>query len=144
MKGVKVTPCELPGTDAARLADTYDVIVLNFANGDMVGHTGVFAAAVKAIEAVDECLGKVVAAVLARDGTVLITSDHGNAEEMLDRKTGEVATAHTTNPVEFVLVANDAPGKKLLPHGKLSDIAPTVLKLLGIPVPKEMTAVSLL
>jgi 2,3-bisphosphoglycerate-independent phosphoglycerate mutase len=142
--GVKVRPSDFTPPDAARLKDTYDVIVLNYANGDMVGHTGVFSATVKAIETVDECLGKVVAAVLARDGTVLITSDHGNAEEKLDRVTGQVATAHTTNPVEFVLVSNTAAKSRLIPHGKLSDIAPTMLKLLGVSVPKEMTAQSLI
>ncbi|NBB95711.1 MAG: 2,3-bisphosphoglycerate-independent phosphoglycerate mutase [Planctomycetes bacterium] len=123
------------------LGDTYDAIMLNFANGDMVGHTGVFDAALKAIEAVDDCLGKVVDAVLARDGVVLVTADHGNAEEMTKRDSDDVQTSHTLNPVHFVLVARDAKDRfKLREHGKLSDIAPTMLKLLGIDVPAEMTA----
>ncbi|MCD4824253.1 MAG: 2,3-bisphosphoglycerate-independent phosphoglycerate mutase [Phycisphaerae bacterium] len=126
------------------LSGTYDVIVLNFANCDMVGHTGVFDAAVKAVETVDECLGKVVEAVLARDGMVLITADHGNAEQMTDPQTGDIHTAHTTNPVEFALVGKNAGDYKLIDHGKLSDIAPTMLQLLGIDIPKEMTAQSLI
>jgi 2,3-bisphosphoglycerate-independent phosphoglycerate mutase len=115
--------------------------MVNYANGDMVGHTGVFDAARKAIEAVDECLGKVVDAVLERDGVVLVTADHGNAEEMLKRGTDDVQTSHTLNLVHFVLVARDAKSTYALKeHGKLADIAPTMLKLLGIDVPAEMTA----
>ncbi len=126
-----------------RLSDTYDVIILNFVNGDMVGHTGVFEAAVKAIETVDECVGKVVDAVLERDGIVLVTSDHGNAEQMIDPKTGKPQTAHTTNDVEFIFVANRTEGVRLRKRGILSDIAPTMLELLKIPIPREMTAQSL-
>ena len=130
--------------DPAALTDTYDFIVLNYANGDMVGHTGVFAAAVKAIETVDDCVGKIVRAVLDRDGVVLVTADHGNAEQMVDLETGAPQTAHTTNPVHCILVSRDAAGKKLIPHGKLSDVAPTILTLMGIEAPKEMTAECLL
>jgi len=126
------------------LAETYDVIILNFANCDMVGHTGVYAAAVKAVETIDECLGRVVEAVLARDGVVLITADHGNAEQMLDATSGGPHTAPTTNPVEFVLVGAGASGVKLIEHGKLSDIALTMLQLLGLEIPAEMTAESLI
>jgi 2,3-bisphosphoglycerate-independent phosphoglycerate mutase len=124
-----------------RLADNpYAFIVLNYANGDMVGHTGEFEPARKAIEVVDECLGKVVARLLELDAHVFVTADHGNAEQMVDYETGMVKTSHTLFPVECIYVANDAPGKKLIKRGKLSDIAPTVLKLLGLPIPKEMTA----
>jgi 2,3-bisphosphoglycerate-independent phosphoglycerate mutase len=134
---------ELPG-DGGDLAGTYDVIVINYANGDMVGHTGVFDAAVKAIEAVDECLGKVVEAVLARDGALLVTSDHGNAEQMLDPETGGTQTAHTVNDVHCVLVSNDSQRYQLVERGKLGDVAPTMLGLLGIEKPAEMTAESLI
>jgi 2,3-bisphosphoglycerate-independent phosphoglycerate mutase len=127
-------------TDEQSLSDTYDVIMLNYANGDMVGHTGVFEAASKAIEVVDECLGKVVESVLERDGIVLITADHGNAERMTDPETGGIQTAHTTSPVEFVYVSNDASGIKLIDRGKLADIAPTMLRILGMDIPPEMTA----
>jgi 2,3-bisphosphoglycerate-independent phosphoglycerate mutase len=130
---------EVAGNDD--LSDTYDAVMVNYANGDMVGHTGVFEAARKAIETVDECMGRVVEAVLARDGVVLVTADHGNAEEMTKPGTDDVQTSHTLNPVHFVLVAKDAKNKyKLRESGKLSDIAPTMLKLLGIDVPAEMTA----
>lgn len=123
---------------------TYDVIVLNFANCDMVGHTGDFQATVKAVEAVDECVGRVVDAALARDGQVLVTSDHGNADEMTNPIDGSPKTAHSKNDVEFILVGNDVFELYLRPHGILSDIAPTMLELLGIPVPVEMTATSLI
>ncbi|HHY43090.1 MAG TPA: 2,3-bisphosphoglycerate-independent phosphoglycerate mutase [Thermoanaerobacterales bacterium] len=121
--------------------DIYDVIILNFANPDMVGHTGIFEAAVKAIEAVDECIGKVVKAIREKGGTVLVTADHGNAEQMLDYDTGESHTAHTCNPVPFILMSHK-PYK--LRHGKLADIAPTILELLNLEKPKEMTGESLL
>lgn len=131
-------------SDKGCLSGTYDVIILNYVNGDMVGHTGVFQAAVKAIEVVDECVGKVVKAVLLRDGVALITSDHGNAEQMIDPTTGGPQTAHTLNEVDFIYVANDSNRMKLRPRGILSDIAPTILEILGIPKPCEMTAMSLL
>jgi len=110
----------------------------------MVGHTGSLEAAIKAVETVDTCVGRVVEAVLARDGTVLVTSDHGNAEQMIDPETGAPHTAHTTNDVDFVFVRSDVGGVRLRPLGILSDIAVTMLQLLNIPVPPEMTAKSLL
>jgi len=118
--------------------DKYDMIILNFANPDMVGHTGVVQAAVKAIEAVDECLGKIVDKVLEKDGTVFITADHGNAETEIDFSTGNPFTAHTTNPVPFVWVSNNINGRTLK-SGKLADIAPTMLNVMNLEVPKEMT-----
>lgn len=121
--------------------DIYDVIILNFANPDMVGHTGVYEAAVKAIEAVDECIGKVVKCIEEKGGTLLLTADHGNAEQMLDYETGEPHTAHTCNLVPFILVS-DKPYK--LRAGKLADIAPTILELINLEKPKEMTGESLL
>ena len=123
-------------------SDKYDMIILNFANPDMVGHTGVIEAAVKAIETVDTCLGKVVAKVLEKDGSVFITADHGNAEMMIDFSTGNPFTAHTTEPVPFVWVSNHTEGKTLQ-NGKLADIAPTMLVEMGLEVPKEMTGTSL-
>jgi 2,3-bisphosphoglycerate-independent phosphoglycerate mutase len=122
----------------------YHFIVVNYANGDMVGHTGNFDAARRAIEVVDACVGAVVERMLARDAHILITADHGNSEEMIDYETGMVKTSHTLNPVEFIYVARDSVGKTLLPHGKLADVAPTVLGLLGLPVPAEMTAENLI
>ena len=133
-------------TDAllARLEDNpYAFVAVNYANGDMVGHTGVFDAAKQAIEIVDSCLGKVVDRCLELDAHVLITADHGNAEQMLDPVTGMVKTSHTLSPVELIYVANDAAGKTLLERGKLADIAPTVLALLGLDIPSEMTAENL-
>ncbi|NQU38565.1 MAG: 2,3-bisphosphoglycerate-independent phosphoglycerate mutase [Lentisphaerae bacterium] len=128
-----------------RLEDNpYAFIAVNYANGDMVGHTGVFAAAQKSIEVVDECVGRIVERCLELDAHILITADHGNAEEMLDRVTGMVKTSHSLSPVEFIYVASDAVGKPLVERGKLSDIAPTVLALLGLKIPAEMTAHSLL
>jgi len=125
-------------------SDKYDMIILNYANPDMVGHTGIIEAAQKAVHAVDECLGKVVEKVLEKDGTVFITADHGNAETMVDFSTGTPFTAHTTNPVPFVWVSNDAKGKELREGGRLSDIAPTMLQILGLEKPAEMTGNSLI
>lgn len=128
-----------------RLEDNpYEFIVVNYANGDMVGHTGNLEAAKKSIEIVDECVGKIVARLLELDAQVLVTADHGNADQMIDYDTGRVKTSHSLFPVECIYVANDAPGRKLVDHGKLSDIAPTALELLGLPIPAEMTATSLL
>ena len=121
---------------------TFDLIVVNYANTDMVGHTGDIAAAIKAVEAVDQCLGRVAAAVERVGGALLITADHGNAEQMRDPKTGQPHTAHTTNPVPLVLV-NPPAGVTQLHDGKLADIAPTVLGLLGLPQPKAMTGQNL-
>jgi 2,3-bisphosphoglycerate-independent phosphoglycerate mutase len=122
--------------------DRFDFIVLNFANADMVGHTGVLPAARLAIETVDECVGKIVDKVLDKKGGIIITSDHGNAETMADEQ-GEPHTAHTTGPVPLILV-DDTRKNASLKSGTLADIAPTVLELLGIPKPAEMTGESLL
>lgn len=121
----------------------YDLIVLNFANGDMVGHTGKLWAAVDAIATVDKCVGRVVDAMRDRGGITLITADHGNAECMLDESTGEPFTAHTTNAVPFIMVSEKHRSAKLQ-SGRLSDISPTVLELAGIKIPAEMTGKSLL
>ena len=129
-------------TDAIR-SGKYDVIIVNFANPDMVGHTGVENAAVKAIEAVDECVGKAVEAIKEVDGVMFICADHGNAEQLIDYKTGEPWTAHTTNPVPFILV-NAGEGYGLREGGCLADIAPTLIELMGMEQPKEMTGKSLL
>jgi len=121
----------------------YDLIVLNYANSDMVGHTGIFDAAVKAVEAVDQCVGRVVSEVLARGGAVLLTADHGNAEQMENEETGQHHTAHTTNPVPFILI-REGERARLREDGILADVAPTVLDLLGLPVPAAMTGRSLI
>ena len=118
----------------------YDAVILNFANCDMVGHTGVFDAAVKAVEAVDECVGRVVDAALSLDGAVLITADHGNADCMIGED-GNPFTPHTTNPVPFCVVGYPC---ELKSSGRLADIAPTMLKILGLAQPKEMTGESLI
>jgi 2,3-bisphosphoglycerate-independent phosphoglycerate mutase len=128
-----------------RLADNpYGFIVVNYANGDMVGHTGSFEAARKAIEVVDECVGRAVARLLELDAHVLITADHGNSEQMEDYETGMTKTSHTLNPVELIYVAREAPAKRLAPRGKLADVAPTVLGLMGLDVPAAMTARNLI
>ena len=124
-------------------SDKYDVIIINFANPDMVGHTGVEDAAIKAIEAVDECVGKAVDAIKEVDGQMFICADHGNAEQLIDDETGEPFTAHTTNPVPFILVNAD-PAYKLREGGCLADIAPTLIELMGMEQPAEMTGKSLL
>ena len=122
----------------------HPVIIVNFANGDMVGHTGVIPAAVKAIETVDGCVGKIVEKVLQKGGGAIVTADHGNAEEMIDPESHGPFTAHTTNLVPFVLVGSQVKGLKLREGGALSDVAPTVLELLGIPQPEAMTGKSLI
>jgi 2,3-bisphosphoglycerate-independent phosphoglycerate mutase len=122
--------------------DKYDMIILNFANPDMIGHTGIIEAAKKAIEAVDVCLGKIVDKMLEKGGTTFITADHGNAEQMIDYSTGEPMTAHTTDPVPFLYVAGNA--KALRDGGKLADIAPTMLEVMGLEKPVEMTGNSLI
>lgn len=121
----------------------YDVIIINFANPDMVGHTGVESAAIKAIETVDACVGRAVEAIKAAGGVLFICADHGNAEVMVDEATGEPWTAHTTNQVPFVLVGAD-PAYKLREGGRLCDIVPTLIELMGLEKPKEMTGESLL
>ncbi|KEH89323.1 phosphoglyceromutase [Clostridium novyi A str. 4540] len=124
-------------------SDEYDMIILNYANPDMVGHTGVIDAAVKAVETVDECLGKVMDKILEKNGALFITADHGNCEQMIDYSTGNPMTAHTTNLVPFAYIANDAKEKELREEGILADIAPTMLQSMGLEVPKEMTGKSL-
>lgn len=121
----------------------YDVIIINFANGDMVGHTGVESAAIKAVETVDECVGRAVEAIKEVDGTMFICADHGNCDQMVDYKTGEPFTAHTTNPVPFILVNAD-PKYGLAEGGRLCDIVPTMIELMGKEQPAEMTGHSLL
>lgn len=117
----------------------YDLVILNFANGDMVGHTGVLEAAIKAVESIDECLGKIYNKVEEIGGTMIVTADHGNCEEMLDEN-NNVLTAHTTNPVPFIVTNKNI---SLVP-GKLGDIAPTILELMNIEKPTEMTGTSLI
>ncbi len=124
-------------------SDKYDVVIINFANPDMVGHTGVEEAAIRAIETVDACVGRVVEAIREVDGVMFICADHGNAEQLVDYNTGEPFTAHTTNPVPFILV-NAGPGVKLREGGALCDIAPTLIDLMGMEQPREMTGKSLL
>ena len=121
----------------------YDVVIINFANPDMVGHTGIEDAAIKAIETVDACVGRAVDAVKEMDGVLFICADHGNAEQLVDYETGTPFTAHTTNPVPFILVNAD-PSYKLREGGCLADIAPTLIELMGMEQPKEMTGKSLL
>ncbi len=137
--------------------DIYDFILINFANADMVGHTGNMEAAIKGVESLDLAVDKIVSSVLAKNGVVMITADHGNAEVMFNMQTGQIDKEHTANPVPFVLIGNEFAGRSIgwldtvdddlstaQPQGILSDVAPTVLKLLNIDKPKEMTGISLL
>ena len=137
-----------PGVTAEMLrrigSDKYDLIVLNYANGDMVGHTGSLPAAIKAVEAVDMGVGKIVDAVLKKDGALIVTADHGNCEQMIDPDTGGIHTAHTTYDVGLILVDNQHNGQQLRTGGRLADIAPTALRLLGLDQPAEMTGESLI
>lgn len=112
----------------------YDVVILNYANGDMVGHTGVFDATVKAVEAVDICLGKLIDKVQMLNGTLVVLADHGNCDVMLDQE-NHIITSHSTNKVPFIITRNNI----TLKDGKLGDVAPTLLALLNLPVPKDMT-----
>ena len=128
--------------NAAVRSGKYDAIIVNFANCDMVGHTGIIPAAIKAVETVDACVGSLAKAVIEMNGNLFITADHGNADKMLDEN-GEPFTAHTTNPVPFVAV-NCGEGVELRDGGKLCDIAPTMLQMLGLDKPAEMTGVSLI
>ncbi len=123
------------------LSGKYDVVILNYANCDMVGHTGIFDAAVKAVEAVDTCVGKLTDAVMQMDGVILITADHGNADKMYEDD-GSPFTAHTTNPVPLVVVGKDCKLKQS--GGRLCDLSPTMLDIMGLEQPKEMTGVSLI
>ena len=129
--------------NAAITSGEYDVIIINFANPDMVGHTGVIPAAIKAVERVDQCVGAAVEAVKSVDGVLFICADHGNAEQMINYETGAPHTAHTTNPVPFILY-NYEDGIKLREGGCLADIAPTLLEIMELPQPKEMTGKSLI
>lgn len=136
MSAYEVTDKLVPAIKSGK----YDMIILNFANCDMVGHTGVFDAAVKAVEVVDKCVGKVVDAIREMGGVALITADHGNADKMVDDD-GEPFTAHTTNPVPFCVIGYDC---ELKDGGRLADIAPTMLQILGLPQPEEMDGTSLI
>ncbi len=127
--------------DEALKSGKYDVVILNYANCDMVGHTGVFDAAVAAVEAVDKCVGRIADTVLSLGGTILLTADHGNADKMIDEN-GAPFTAHTTNPVPFLVIGQG--DVKLREGGVLADLAPTMLKILGLPQPEEMTGKSLI
>lgn len=122
-------------------SDKYDVIILNFANCDMVGHTGIFSAAVQAVEAVDKGVGQLADAILAKGGIVLITADHGNAEQMVDPTSGGPFTAHTTLPVRLIVAGA---GPIALREGRLADLAPTMLDLMQLEQPAEMTGESLI
>ncbi len=124
-------------------SDKYDVIIINFANPDMVGHTGVEAAAIKAVEAVDECVGRAVNAIREVNGQMFICADHGNAEQLIDYETGVPFTAHTTNPVPFILVNYDKE-YTLREGGCLADIAPTLIEMMGMEQPKQITVKSIL
>lgn len=121
----------------------YSLIVINYANGDMVGHTGNFEAAKRAIEVVDECVGAIVKRLLELDAHILITADHGNSEQMIDYQTGLAKTSHTLHPVDCIYLSKDSPNKKLA-NGILADIAPSILNLLHLDIPKEMTAKNLI
>ena len=122
-------------------SEKYDCIIVNYANPDMVGHTGNVDAAVKALEVLDGCVKQVVDAVKEVEGTLLITADHGNSEQMIDYVTGEPYTAHTTNPVPLIVIGQ---GNKKIKEGKLADLAPTMLEIMGLDIPEEMTGESLL
>ena len=141
-----------PEMSAAGIADavvkatedgTFDVVIVNFANADMVGHSGKIEPTIKAVETVDACLSRIETAIRAKGGAMLITADHGNAEMMIDPATGGPHTAHTTNPVPFIVVSENAKQFTLKPNGSLRDISPTVLGMLGVDEPKEMTGADL-
>jgi len=123
----------------AIMDSTFDVVISNFANPDMVGHTGILSAAVSAVEAVDLQLTRIYKAVRETNAIWLVTADHGNCETMVDPITGEPHTAHTTNPVPFIYVAEEAKNFRLRNDGSLRDIAPTILRAMGMPLPNEMS-----
>ncbi|MFT3785079.1 MAG: 2,3-bisphosphoglycerate-independent phosphoglycerate mutase [Tepidisphaeraceae bacterium] len=129
---------------AAIESGKYDLLVINFANGDMVGHTGNLPAATRAIEIVDECVGKVLAALKKAGGSAIVTADHGNAEQMIDPTTGGPHTAHTTYTVELIVADDRFKGRQLRTGGRLADVAPTALQMMGLPVPDGMTGKSLI
>ncbi len=124
-------------------SEAADLIVVNFANCDMVGHTGVLAAAVEAVQHTDRCVGQILEALQRKHGQAIVTADHGNCEQMIDPKTGGPHTAHTTNDVELILMSDQLRGKKLRAGGRLADVAPTALTMMGMPVPAEMSGKSL-
>jgi 2,3-bisphosphoglycerate-independent phosphoglycerate mutase len=141
-----------PEMSAAGIADavvkatedgSFDVVIVNFANADMVGHSGKIEPTIKAVETVDSCLARIEKAVRAKGGGILITADHGNAEMMIDPVTGGPHTAHTTNPVPFIVIAENSREFTLKPNGSLRDISPTLLGMLGLDEPKEMTGADL-
>ncbi|MFI3174113.1 MAG: alkaline phosphatase family protein, partial [Bacillota bacterium] len=121
----------------------YDLIIVNYANPDMVGHTGMMEAAKKAVEALDTCMKRVLDTLIATNSKMFLCADHGNSDKMVEDDSDEPFTAHTTNPVPFALI-NDTDGIGLKENGRLADIAPTVLEMMGIPIPEEMTGTSLL
>ena len=138
MSAYEVTDAVLKAIDE----DKYDVIIMNYANCDMVGHTGVMDAAVKAVKAVDECVGRVVDALVKKGGTAIVTADHGNADKMVDEE-GKPFTPHSTNPVPAIVIDPTCPKHELREGGRLCDLCPTMLKMMGMPQPKEMTGKSL-
>ena len=138
MSAYEVTDAVLKAIDE----DKYDVIIMNYANCDMVGHTGVMDAAVKAVKAVDECVGKVVDALVKKGGKAIVTADHGNADKMVDEE-GKPFTPHSTNPVPAIVIDPTCPKHELREGGRLCDLCPTMLKMMGMPQPKEMTGKSL-
>ena len=140
MSAYEVTDAVLPCINE----DKYDVIILNFANCDMVGHTGVMAAAMKAVKTVDECVAKIVDAIVAHGGKCIITADHGNADQMIDPVHGGPFTAHTTNLVPVIVVDPEHPQQPLRDGGRLCDLCPTMLDMMGLPKPAEMTGESLI
>ena len=140
MSAYEVTDAVLPCINENK----YDVIILNFANCDMVGHTGVMSAAMKAVKTVDECAAKVVDAIIKNGGKCIITADHGNADQMIDPVHGGPFTAHTTNPVPVIVIDPEKPKQKLRSGGRLCDLCPTMLDMMGLPQPPEMTGVSLI
>nr|WP_320009981.1 2,3-bisphosphoglycerate-independent phosphoglycerate mutase [uncultured Desulfobulbus sp.] len=145
MSAVEVTDTLLATLEKGEAeGNPFDLVILNFANGDMVGHTGVMEAAIAACETVDSCIERIEAFVAARNGVLLITADHGNAEQMLDPVNGGPYTAHTLSPVPFIVVSEQFKGSTLRTGGALKDIAPTILGLMDLPVPKEMEGESLL
>ena len=122
----------------------YDFVVVNFANTDMIGHTGVLAAAIKAVEFVDARVGEVLAAVQRQNGAAIVLADHGNCEQMIDPETGTPHTSHTTYDVELIVVDERFKGHALRTGGRLADVAPTALQMMGLPKPAEMTGESLI
>ncbi|MCG8648794.1 MAG: sulfatase-like hydrolase/transferase, partial [Pirellulales bacterium] len=140
MSAVEITEKVLAEIESGRC----ELVVVNYANGDMVGHTGSLPAAIEAVETVDRCVGQVVEATLAQGGSLVVTADHGNCEQMVDPETGGPHTAHTTYEVPLIVVEPGLENCELRQGGRLADIAPTILELMGLPIPKEMTGQPLL